>query len=141
MTKHSFTSVKELATSLGISRTTLYKRAKYASIELIGTYTDEQIDILKGVQNSEHPSEHNEHESEQNWTVLSEQLTVKDQQIKELHEQLKQAQKLVDQAQQLQLKTQLQLEEKQEKILLLESANKEEEVPEKKGFWRSLFGK
>lgn len=140
MTKHSFTSVKELATSLGISRTTLYKRAKDAAIELTGTYTDEQIDILKGVQNSEHPSEHNEHESEQNWTVLSEQLTVKDQQIKELHEQLKQAQKLVDQAQQLQLKTQLQLEEKQEKILLLESANKEE-VPEKKGFWRSLFGK
>lgn len=72
--------------------------------------------------------------------MLSEQLTVKDQQIKELYEQLKQAQKLVDQAQQLQLKTQLQLEEKQEKILLLESANKEE-VPEKKGFWRSLFGK
>lgn len=141
MTEHSFTSVKELATSLGISRTTLYKRAKDATIELTGTYTDEQIDIFKGVQTSEHPSEHNEHESEQNWTVLSEQLTVKDQQIKELHEQLKQAQKLVDQAQQLQLKTQLQLEEKQEKILLLESANKEEEVPEKKGFWRSLFGK
>lgn len=137
MTEHSFNSVKELATSLGISRTTLYKRAKNAAVELTGTYTDEQIDILKGV----HQSEHNEHESEQNWTVLSEQLTVKDQQIKELHEQLKQAQKLVDQAQQLQLKTQLQLEEKQEKILLLESANKEEEVPEKKGFWRSLFGK
>ncbi|MDF8372069.1 hypothetical protein G9403_10660, partial [Weissella paramesenteroides] len=81
--------------------------------------------------------EHGEHENEQDWTVLREQLTVKDQQIKELHEQLKQTQKLVDQAQQLQLKTQLQLEEKQEKILLLESENKEES---KVGFWRRLFG-
>lgn len=140
MTEHSFTSIKELATTLGISRTTLYKRAKAADVELSGKYTDEQMDILKGVQSGEHPSEQNEHDNEQDWTALSEQLTVKDQQIKELHEQLKQTQKLVDQAQQLQLKTQLQLEEKQEKILLLETEN-QEEASKKKGFWRSLFGK
>lgn len=140
MTEHLFTSIKELALTLEISRTTLYKRAKSAGIELTGTYTDEQMDLLRGVQSSEqseHISEHGERENEQDWTVLREQLTVKDQQIKELHEQLKQTQKLVDQAQQLQLKTQLQLEEKQEKILLLESENKEES---KVGFWRRLFG-
>lgn len=120
MAEHKFNSIKALANELGISRTTLYKRAKASGIELTGTYTDEQFKELMGVQNkvdSEHFSEQqNEHESGPlNKDVsavietLSEQLSAKDDQIRELNSRLEHAQKLADQAQQLQLKTQIQL--------------------------------
>ena len=160
MTEHLYKSVKALADELGVSRTTLYKRAKLNGIELTGNYTSQQIEQLKTVQSkvdTEHKDEHfsvqNEHKDEHFFQSeiqrLSSQLTVKDEQIAELNQQLKQAQKLADQAQQLQLKTQLQLEAEQQKVLALETELQQEEVvseasakgaENKKGLWRRIFG-
>lgn len=160
MTEHLYKSVKALADELGVSRTTLYKRAKLNGIELTGNYTSQQIKQLKTDQfkvdtklKNEHFSEQNEHKDEHFFQSeiqrLSSQLTVKDEQIAELNQQLKQAQKLADQAQQLQLKAQLQLESEQQKVLALETELQQEEVvseasanaaENKKGFWRRIFG-
>lgn len=160
MTEHLYKSVKALADELGVSRTTLYKRAKLNGIELNGNYTSQQIEQLKTVQSkmdteqkNEQFVEQNEHKDEHFFQSeiqrLSSQLTVKDEQIAELNQQLKQAQKLADQAQQLQLKTQLQLESEQQKVLALETELQQEEVvseasangaKNKKGFWRRIFG-
>lgn len=160
MTEHLYKSVKALADELEISRTTLYKRAKLNGIELTGNYTSQQIEQLKTVQykmdtdqKNEQFVEQNEHKDEHFFQSeiqrLSSQLTVKDEQIAELNQQLKQAQKLADQAQQLQLKTQLQLESEQQKVLALETELQQEEVvseasangaENKKGFWRRIFG-
>ena len=160
MTEHLYKSVKALADELGVSRTTLYKRAKLNGIELNGIYTSQQIEQLKTVQpkmdneqKTEHFAEQNEHKYEHFFQSeiqkLSSQLTVKDEQIAELNQQLKQAQKLADQAQQLQLKAQLQLESEQQKVLALETELHQEEVrsdasangaDNKKGFWRRIFG-
>ena len=160
MTEHLYKSVKALADELGISRTTVYKRAKLNGIDLNGNYTSQQIEQLKTVQfkmdteqKNEHFAEQNEHKDEHFFQSeiqrLSSQLTVKDEQIAELNQQLKQAQKLADQAQQLQLKTQLQLEAEQQKVLSLETELQQEEVvseasangaENKKGFWRRIFG-
>ena len=160
MTEHLYKSVKALADELGISRTTLYKRAKLNGIDLNGNYTSQQIEQLKTVQfkmdteqKNEHFSVQNEHKDEHFFQSeiqrLSSQLTVKDEQIAELNQQLKQAQKLADQAQQLQLKTQLQLESEQQKVLALETELQQEEVvseasangaENKKVFWRRIFG-
>ncbi|MGX6409967.1 hypothetical protein [Weissella confusa] len=160
MTEHLYKSVKALADELGVSRTTLYKRAKLNGIELTGNYTSQQIKQLKTVQSkmdteqkNEHFAEQNEHKDEHFFQSeiqkLSSQLTVKDEQIAELNQQLKQAHKLADQAQQLQLKAQLQLESEQQKVLALETELQQDEVvseasangaKNKKGFWRRIFG-
>lgn len=160
MTEHLYKSVKALADELGVSRTTLYKRAKLNGIELNGIYTSQQIEQLKTVQSkmdteqkNEHFADQNEHKDEHFFQLeiqrLSSQLTVKDEQIAELNQQLKQAQKLADQAQQLQLKTQLQLEAEQQKVLALETELQQDEVvseasangaKNKKGLWRRIFG-
>ena len=160
MTEHLYKSVKALADELEISRTTLYKRAKLNGIELTGNYTSQQIEQLKTVQSkmdteqkNEQFVEQNEHKDEHFFQSeiqrLSSQLTVKDEQIAELNQQLKQAQKLADQAQQLQLKTQLQLEAEQQKVLALETELQQDEVvseasangaENKKVFWRRIFG-
>jgi hypothetical protein len=153
MTEHVFESVKALADELGVSRTTLYKRAKENEIQLIGTYTQEQIDKLMGVHLKTDSEQENEQSPEQavdsGITALSEQLTVKDNQIAELNRRLEQAQKLVDQSQQLQLKTQLQLEAEQQKVLSLETEMKQNDIVEetdtsesddKKSFLQRLFG-
>lgn len=153
MTAHLYKSVKALADELGVSRTTLYKRAKLNGIELTGNYTSQQIEQLKTVQFKMDTEQKNEHKDEHVFQSeiqrLSSQLTVKDEQIAELNQQLKQAQKLADQAQQLQLKTQLQLEAEQQKVLALETELQQDEVvseasangaKNKKGFWRRIFG-
>lgn len=149
MTEHLYKSVKALADELGISRTTLYKRAKLNSIELTGNYTSQQIKQLKTVQSKMDTEQKNEHFFQSEIQRLSSQLTVKDEQIAELNQQLKQAQKLADQAQQLQLKTQLQLEAEQQKVLALETELQQDEVvseasangaKNKKGFLRRIFG-
>ena len=145
MTEHLYKSVKALADELEISRTTLYKRAKLDGIELTGNYTSQQIEQLKTVQSkmdteqkNEQFAEQNEHFFQSEIQRLSSQLTVKDEQIAEL--------KLADQAQQLQLKTQLQLEAEQQKVLALETELQQDEVvseasaKNKKGFWRRIFG-
>ena len=149
MTEHLYKSVKALADELGISRTTLYKRAKLNGIELTGNYTSQQIKQLKTVQPKMDNEQKTEHFFQSEIQKLSSQLTVKDEQIAELNQQLKQAQKLADQAQQLQLKAQLQLESEQQKVLALETELQQDEVvsedsangaKNKKGFWRRIFG-
>lgn len=142
MTEHLYKSVKSLADELGISRTTLYKRAKLNGIELTGNYTSQQIEQLKTVQPKMDTEQKTEHFFQSEIQRLSSQLTVKDEQIAELNQQLKQAQ-------QLQLKAQLQLEAEQQKVLALETELQQEEVvseasakgaENKKDFWRRIFG-
>lgn len=149
MTEHLYKSVKALADELGVSRTTLYKRAKLNGIELNGNYTSQQIKQLKTVQPKMDTEQKTEHFFQSEIQRLSSQLMAKDEQIAELNQQLKQAQKLADQAQQLQLKAQLQLELEQQKLLALETELQQEEVvseasangaENKKGFWRRIFG-
>lgn len=149
MTEHLYKSVKSLADEVGVSRTTLYKRAKLNGIELTGNYNSQQIEQLKTVQPKMDYEQKYEHFFQSEIQTLSSQLTIKDEQIAELNQQLKQAQKLADQAQQLQLKTQLQLESEQQKVLALETELQQEEVvseasakgaENKKGFWRRIFG-
>lgn len=149
MTEHLYKSVKALADELGVSRTTLYKRAKLNGIELNGNYTSQQIKQLKTVQPKMDTEQKTEHFFQSEIQRLSFQLMAKDEQIAELNQQLKQAQKLADQAQQLQLKAQLQLELEQQKLLALETELQQEEVvseasangaENKKGFWRRIFG-
>ena len=55
MTEHLYKSVKALADELGISRTTLYKRAKLNGIELTGNYTVQPK--MDNEQKTEHFSE------------------------------------------------------------------------------------
>lgn len=50
MVEHQFNSVLDLSKHLGISRTTLYKRAKESHIKLSGVYSDEQLKKLSSVQ-------------------------------------------------------------------------------------------
>ncbi|WP_270320318.1 hypothetical protein [Weissella cibaria] len=87
MTEHLYKSVKALADELGVSRTTLYKRAKLNGIELNGNYTSQQIEQLKTVQSKMDIEQKNEHFSEQTEHIdehffqseiqrLSSQLTV-----------------------------------------------------------------
>ena len=149
MTEHLYKSVKALADELGVSRTTLYKRAKLNGIELNGNYTSQQIKQLKTVQPKMDTEQKTEHFFQSEIQRLSSQLMAKDEQIAELNQQLKQAQKLADQAQQLQLKAQLQLESEQQKVLALETELQQEKVvsevsangaENKKGFWRRIFG-
>ena len=45
--KQVFTSKSALADYLGITRKTLYKRAKERKIELSGSYTQDQLDTLR----------------------------------------------------------------------------------------------
>lgn len=158
MAEHKFNSIKALANELGISRTTLYKRAKSSGIELNGTYTDEQFNELMGVQykvDGEHTSEQKTEQKSGQLDkdisavldTLTEQLSAKDEQIRQLNSRLEQAQKLVDQAQQLQLKTQLQLDNEKTKYKQLEASldteNDSDMKPdvesEKVGFWRRIF--
>ena len=149
MTEHLYKSVKALADELGVSRTTLYKRAKLNGIELNGNYTSQQIKQLKTVQPKMDTEQKTEHFFQSEIQRLSFQLMAKDEQIAELNQQLKQAQKLADQAQQLLLKAQLQFELEQQKLLALETELQQEEVvseasangaENKKGFWRRIFG-
>lgn len=152
MAEYKFDSIKTLAEEIGISRTTLYKRAKKNDIKLTGSYTGEQLNKLMSVhlkmnseQNSDHDDEHDLGGVAGAISALSEQLTAKDEQIAELNHRLEQAQKLVDQAQQLQLKTQLQLEQTKQKLVLLEDKTDDEldNVEGKStasGFWNRVFG-
>ena len=161
-----FNSVTELSKHLGISRKTLYERAKRHLIELNGSYTQSELDSLK-IKGSKSVSEtkvnnssQKETEQKQNDMSLIETLrtqismleTDKERLYSELdtrNKHIDELNKQVDQSQQLQLKTQLQLESEQQKVLALETELQQEEVlsessangaENKKGFWRRIFG-
>ena len=166
MKKTFFNSVTELSKHLGISRKTLYERAKRGGIELNGSYTQNELDSLRIKGNKSvletKVNDHSQKETEQkhNDTALLDALrnqirmleadkerlySVLDTRNKHIDELNKQ----VDQSQQLQLKTQLQLEAEQQKLLALETELKQDdiieetdqpEVEEKKSFWGRIFG-
>lgn len=154
MDGHKYSSVKELAEHLNISRTTLYKRAKSHNIKLNGRYTNEQLNMLQSInaddlstkvnikaEQNEHENEQieqsTEHENEQinNEKILINQLEVKDGQINVLTERLAQAQKALDQAQQLQLIAEQRLTDEHQKVIELSEQNLKN-----KNFWQKLFG-
>ncbi len=138
MSNIKFNSIKELADTLNISRTTLYKRSKEYNIDLNGTYTQNEIDTLKepikhsnGVQSDEQGnerySEQNEHINEQNEhlnSVLINQLKIKDDQISQAYQTISDTNKLLDQAQQLQLDLQHKLQTTEQERLDLLDKNK-----------------
>mgnify|MGYP002648313299 CR=1 FL=1 len=159
-----FNTVTELAKHLEISRKTLYERAKRDGIELNGSYTQEELDLLrlkKGksvtdtkvnshLQN-ETQSKHNETES---LDILKSQIAALEQDKDRLYSELEsrnkhidELNKQVDQAQQLHLKTQIQLENEQKKLLDIEKKSDNNDAVEKplepnkrRGFWGKLFG-
>ena len=155
-----FNSVTELSKHLGISRKTLYERAKRDGIELNGSYSLK----IKGSKSVSETKVNNrsqkETEQKQNDMSLIETLrtqismleTDKERLYSELdtrNKHIDELNKQVDQSQQLQLKTQLQLESEQQKVLALETELQQEEVvseasangaENKKGFWRRIFG-
>ena len=164
--KTFFNSVTELSKHLGISRKTLYERAKRDGIELNGSYTQNELDSLR-IKGNKSVSEtkvndHSQKETEQkqNDTALLDALRTqismleadKDRLYSELdtrNKHIDELNKQVDQSQQLQLKTQLQLEAEQQKVLALETELKQEDIieesnqpesEEKKGFWKRVFG-
>lgn len=159
-----FNSVTELAKHLGISRKTLYERAKRDGIELNGSYTQEKLDLLRlkkgksvtdtnvnGHSQNETQSKHNETELVD---VLKAQIAALEQDKDRLYSELEsrnkhidELNKQVDQAQQLHLKTQIQLENEQQKLLALEEKSDNNDVVEeplepnqRRGFWGKLFG-
>jgi hypothetical protein len=161
-----FNSVTELAKHLGISRKTLYERAKRDGVELNGSYTQSELDSLriKGTKSVSETKVNNhsqkETNSKQNDTAvveaLRQQISMLEADKERLYSELDtrnrhidELNKQVDQSQQLQLKTQMQLESEQQKVLSLETELKQDdvtetteqpEVNEKKGFWRRMFG-
>jgi len=158
MNKQEFKSVSALAKHLGISRTTLYKRAESAGIKLTGQYSEQDIRVLSGVQKTvpdldsytEHNEQKNEHSEqsvdnhvEQLIELLTNQLNEKDNQLTTLTEQLnaKDTQlealnKTLDQAQQLQLIAEQRLNEEHTQLIELKASVQQET---KKGFWARLF--
>ena len=157
MVEHQFNSISELSKHLGISRTTLYKRAKENDITLSGIYSDEQLKKLSSVHQFVHTqntqNEHFEQSSRQNEhrnehpeseiSFLKKQLLEKNthidliiDQLKEKDHQIELLNKNLDQAQQLQLIAEQRLTET--KDTLIEYQEKENRT--KKGFWGRLFG-
>lgn len=161
-----FNSVTELSKHLGISRKTLYERAKRDGIDLNGSYTQNELDSLR-IKGNKSVSEtkvndHSQKETEQkqNDTALLDALRTQISMLEADKERLyleldtrnkhiDELNKQVDQSQQLQLKTQLQLEAEQQKVLALETELKQEDIieesnqpesEEKKGFWKRVFG-
>lgn len=162
-----FNSVTDLAKHLGISRKTLYERAKRDSVELNGVYTKSELDSLrlKGTKSVSETKVNNRSQKEsgdkQNDTtvleVLRQQISMLENDKERLYSELDtrnrhidELNKQVDQAQQLQLKTQLQLESEQKKVLSLENQLYEDDSDEeakifqdapKKKIWGRFFRK
>lgn len=146
MTDHKFNTISELAEHLKISRTTLYRRANLSDIDLTGSYSDEQLELLSSV----HPTvqflnsstEQTEQLSGQQIKFLNKEISAKDKQIKLLSGQLKEKDlqisllnKHLDQAQQLQLIAEQRLTETNKTLIEYQ----EKENQPKKGFWHRLF--
>lgn len=151
-----FNSVTALAKHIGISRKTLYERAKRDSIELNGVYTQDQLDSLavkgaKSVTDTKNDTL-KQSDTQSNETVenvlrdqisemvhdkekLYAELTMKNNQIKELNKQ-------VDQAQQLQLMAEQRLSEGHQLRLDTEEivSDLKENQEKKRGFLSRIFG-
>jgi hypothetical protein len=163
--KTLFNSVTDLSKYLGLSRKTLYDRAKRDGIVLDGSYTKDELDSLR-IKGNKSVSEakvngrsQKETGDKQNDTTLIDALKSqislleldKERLYSELdtrNKHIDELNKQVDQSQQLQLKTQVQLESEQHKVLTLEMELKQEDIVEetsypgsddKKGFLRKLF--
>lgn len=149
MTDHKFNTISELAEHLKISRTTLYRRANLSDIDLTGSYSDEQLELLSSVHptvqklnSSTEQTEQTEQLSGQQIKFLNKEISAKDKQIKFLSDQLKEKDlqisllnKNLDQAQQLQLIAEQRLTETNKTLIEYQ----EKENQPKQGFWQRLF--
>ncbi len=143
----NFNTVTDLSNYLGISRKTLYKRAKEHYIELNGSYSTDDLNILSNnlsqqsnkksvtpvtpkVNNGNTESKQDKHQNSPLYLELKGQINVlKDDKIflqKEIESKTKtisETNKLLDQAQQLQLDLQTKLSHsEQERLTLLSNA-------------------
>ena len=150
-----FNSVTELAKHLGISRKTLYERAKRDGIELNGSYTQEELNLLRlkksknvtdtKVDNHSRNETQNKHNETELVDVLTAQIVVLEQDKDRLYSELEsrnkhidELNKQVDQAQQLQLLAENRLSEEHQ--LRIETENLNSTLSNKKSFWKRLFG-
>lgn len=148
--KQVFTSKSALADYLGITRKTLYKRAKERKIELSGSYTQNQLDTLRSrldtTQVNENISTNTQYNNQKDTpdtqlvNILKDQIANLQQQIEEKKDEIKylkleneeknrqieRRDKALDQQQRLQLTTSQQLKDAK----LLEPIQ-----PEKKKRW------
>lgn len=150
-----FNSVTELAKHLGISRKTLYERAKRDGIELNGSYTQEELNLLRlkksknvtdtKVNNHSRNETQNKHNETELVDVMKAQIVVLEQDKDRLYSELEsrnkhidELNKQVDQAQQLQLLAENRLSEEHQ--LRIETENLNSTLSNKKSFWKRLFG-
>lgn len=150
-----FNSVTELSKHLGISRKTLYERAKRDGIELNGSYTQEELNLLRlkksknvtdtKVNNHSRNETQNKHNETELVDVLKAQIVVLEQDKDRLYSELEsrnkhidELNKQVDQAQQLQLLAENRLSEEHQ--LRIETENLNSTLSNKKSFWKRLFG-
>lgn len=143
--KQKYTTVTELSSALGVSRKTLYKRAKEANIELSGEYTQAELDVLskrsvtsvsvtKG--NTSEQKETPDETTNKVIELLEKQISDLKNDKENLFIELENKNKIIDQAQQLQLQIQMQLDSEKTKVLELETTISES----KTSFWKRLFG-
>lgn len=160
---HKFNSVNDIAEAIGVSRVTLYKRAKREGIDVSKKeFTNQEWErlLLTGKVNKSvnvNDSKVNKinkvntdvsvieqlkkqvEAQEEQMKFLRDQLVAKDehmaQQLAVKDEQIKEKDKQLDQAQRLQLDLQQQLKERQLELTTIEA----EPEPQKRKWWR--FGK
>ena len=140
-------NINQLSDIIGVSKPTVYSRAKALGIELDGKYSTDEIKALgksrkkvkskvKGSKvegektlrfTSENPNSELEEELRGEIDYLKNQINAKDKQIAE-------ANKLADQSQKLQADLQRKLDSQNQELLTLK-------VKDKQGFWARLFSK
>lgn len=159
--KNEFDSVQELSKTLGVSRQTLYNRAKKAGFDLNKlAFSDDEIAKLSSKASVKQVSNIDDLDSDKSVKIdsvkfLQSQIDTKDAQIEALNKQLetvsaqreaeatrtaKQIEALnksLDQAQQLQLIAEQRLNEEHAQLIEYQET---EATEKKRGFWAKLFG-
>lgn len=150
--KQVYNSIAELAKDVGVTRKTLYSRARSHGIALNGEYTEQELKLLKsrldksnttqtGIQNKQvYTTEINALKAHIDSLSYSNKRLEKELDTeRERHDkQLSELNKHLDQAQQLQLIAEQRLNE--EHTQLVELKESKQQAEQKKGFWARIFG-
>lgn len=154
--KHIFKSISSLADYIGITRKTLYERAKVNRISLSGSYNDEQMELLKTRIGINKQNKHVQYlrAIEKENELLKCQIMNKDKEIIMLNKHIKKAQILISQSQQLQLIAEKKIAALEAPKQTEDDADQNKESPvtsapkgpilpstdnQKRGFWHKFF--
>lgn len=159
--KQQFKSVSELAEYIGVTRKTLYERAKANKIILSGNYNEAQMDILRSRRKVKKKTEQNNQKETKPLNsiqaenqFLKNQINNKDKEIAMLNNHIKQSHILINQAQQLQLMAEKKIatleapkqaeddvyQDKDSPVSSVQKGQKKDpSVNQKRGVWHKLF--